>query len=312
MYTLQQSVNWAQSFIEGLPLTAWIGNEPAVSIANIVRSIIMNAPFTWPWNRTEDSSTSTVAGTQDYTINLTDFAYLEKVTLVDAAGNCWEVPNVSNTNTIGKASAITSQQSRPTSCAVKSYIPGTSVSIRFLPVPSAIYTINLTYQKLPTPVGPYIITSVANSVGADATYTGIFTPAAFPSGSTVTITGFVTNPTNNGTFSVVSATSTNLVVANAAAVAESASASVFNGNWFPIPDSFIDIFNTLFLAEAFQAQDDARAQVYRQRGAASLLSKAEGLTDMEVNAFMMQFLQREAQMMSKQLRTQQGNQARGV
>jgi hypothetical protein len=312
VYTLQQSINFAQAFIEYSPLSAGTGFEPAVSSANAIRSMIMNAPFTWPWNRAEDSSTPTVAGTQDYTINLTDFSYLEKVSLTDASGNVWEVKDVYNTNALPMISSVTAQRQRPVSCAVKSYIPGTSVSIRFSGVPEAIYTITLTYQKLPIAFGPYVISSVANSSGSNAAYTGIFNSSSFPAGATATITGFVVNAGNNGSFSVISCTPTVLTVANSVAVAESASASVFNGNWFPIPDSFIDIFNTLFLGEAFQSVDDTRGQQYRQRGALTLLSKAEGLTSMQRSAFLQQFLARDAQALDAQIRTQQGNQARGV
>lgn len=66
------------------------------------------------------------------------------------------------------------------------------------------------------------ITSVASSTGV---YTGTFPEfASFPVGGKVTITGFVTNPGNNGTFKIVSATSTTLTTSNTASVSESASA----------------------------------------------------------------------------------------
>ena len=389
MYTLQDSINWAQSFIEYSPLTAGTGSEPAVSIATIVRNTILNAPLIWPWNRAEDSSLVTVAGTQDYTVALTDFGYLEKVSFLDSAGESFEVKDVFNTMVLGKvtAAANSAGRGRPSSVCVKSVIPGTSVTLRFLAVPNAVYTATLTYQKLAIPFGSYGITSVAtaagtltlsqvtvagasttytgtitggaanafagmtfvitgfvnavnnititvtastattlvctttaqvneinagSAAGGQAVYTGVFNPATFPAGSSASITGF-SNAVNNGTFSVVSATATRLVVVNPAAVIETIAATVFNGNWSPIPDSYMDIFNNLFLAEAFEAVDEqTSAQMYRQRGIAALLGKSEGLSEMQVNMFLAQYLSRSTQAVATQLRTQIGNQARGI
>ncbi len=62
------------------------------------------------------------------------------------------------------------------------------------------------------------VTSVASSTGV---YTGTFPEfASFPVGGKVTITGFVTNTVNNGTFTIVSATSTTLTTSNTASIAE--------------------------------------------------------------------------------------------
>jgi hypothetical protein len=239
-YTLLQSVNFAQPFIEYAPLTAGASNEPAISIGSMVRNTLLNPPFTWGWNRAEDSSTSTVAGTQDYTINLTDFAYLEKVALTDVTGNVFELKDVYNTNALAKGTATAGARQRPNSVSVKSVSFSTSVSIRFMGVPDAVYVITLIYQKLSLP----------------------FTATS--------------------------------------------------GTWSPIPDSFIDVFNNLFLAEAMESVDDARGSVYRQRGVAALLAKAEGLTDMQRSAFIQQYQALNSQMTAAQLRTQQGSQARGI
>lgn len=67
------------------------------------------------------------------------------------------------------------------------------------------------------------VTSVATGTGV---YTGTFTEfASYKAGMQVTVSGFVTNAANNGTFTVVSATATTLTTNNAASVSESASAS---------------------------------------------------------------------------------------
>jgi hypothetical protein len=247
-YSLQETINWSETYIEYSPLVAGTGNEPAISIASTVRSTILNSPFTWPWNRAEyainapNTPASLTAGTQDYTFEITDFAYLEKVSLLTADGTYgYEIQDIHNTNILGIAGTSAAAQAQPNSASVKFYTPGTSVSLRFLSVPDQAYTGIITYQQLPLP-----FTSLA-------------------------------------------------------------------GFWAPIPDSFIDIFNNLFLAEAMEVVDDARGQYYRQRGIAALLAKAEGLSQMQINAFLAQWTARgTSQQMSAQLRTNQGNQARGI
>ena len=150
MYTLTQSINWSQPYIEYVPLNAGTAWEPALSVATMVRNSILNPPFTWPFNRNEYTSLSLVQGTQDYTASITDFAYLEKVSLLNADGFGYELDDVYNTNILGVPS-LTNGQGQPNSCAVRYYVPSTSVSLRFLSVPEQAYTTILTYQKLPLP-----------------------------------------------------------------------------------------------------------------------------------------------------------------
>jgi hypothetical protein len=79
-----------------------------------------------------------------------------------------------------------------------------------------------------------------------------------------------------------------------------------------IPDWYSDIYNNLFLAEAFTVADDTRATYYRQRGVAALLAKAEGLTAMQRNVVLAQWGDKDAQALVRQLQTQQGQQAQAV
>lgn len=386
MYTLQNSIDYAQPFVEYMPLNAGVGFNPAVTIGTITRNTILNAPFTWGWNRTQDTSLTLVAGTQDYTVNLTDFGFLEKVAVTDPTTNeIFELKDVYNTAALSKTTAVAAQRQRPSGVAVQTVTYGTSLGLRFMGIPDKAYPVTLIYQKLPIPFGSYSISSVANAAGVftltqvtvsgatttytgtitggaanafvgmtfvitgfsngvnnititvtastattlvctttaqtnethagtasgnQAVYTGIFNAASFPLGSTATIIGF-SNANNNGNFSVVLASATRLIVINPSATAEGISASVFNGNWSPIPDSFVDIFNTLFLAETLQMADDVRAMQYRQRGIAALLAKSEGLSDMQKNAYYEQTLALIRQATSSGIRNQQGNAARG-
>jgi len=79
-----------------------------------------------------------------------------------------------------------------------------------------------------------------------------------------------------------------------------------------IPYSYIDVFNNLFLSDAFNFSNDERSAPYRQRGMAALLSKAEGLTEMQRSEILGYSMQNDLQTMAANLRTQQASQARGA
>jgi len=308
--TLQGTINWAQPYIEYSPLTAGIGSEPAITVASIIRNTMLTAPMTWSWNRKEDTSKQTVVNTQDYIYtNLPDFGFLEKCSLVDSQGNVREIKDVYNTAALSKGGA----QQPPQAVAVILNNPGVQFTIRFMGIPDDIYTIILTYQTLPVQFASFVVTSASTASGGQTTYQGIFNTLAFPTGQVVSITGF-TNAGNNGTFVVVSSTLTALVVSNPNGVSETpaTSAGAVNQGWSPIPDSYSDIYNNLFLGEAFAAVDDARAQIYRQRGVVAFLAKQEGLTDTQKNIFAQQWMAMSKEWAWSSLRLQQGIQASGI
>ena len=308
--TISTTVNWAQAFIQYSPLTAGTGSEPSISIASMIRNSILNAPMTWSWNRFEDSSVTTTTVDQDYSVPLTNFGFLETVSLTDPKGNIQQVKDIYNTTALSK----NTQTQRPSAACVIANTPGTSIKIRFNSVPDQIYKVNLTYQGIAVQFGPFVVNSAGNAAGGNTAYVGIFTPASFPANATATIAGFTTAG-NNGTFLVVSCTSTILTVANVGGVSETPAggATAINGSWAPIPDQYSDVYNNLYLAEAFQAaSEDAEAARYRQRGVAALLAKAEGLTQTQINIFRQQWLARDSESAAVALRTQQGNAARGI
>lgn len=308
LYTLQQSINWAKTFIEYSPLTAGTGFEPSASTASMIRSTITNAPFSWSWNRSENSVTSTVQGQQDYTVSIPSFGFLEKASLYNATSSRYhEITNVLNTDALSQDQ----NQSRAVNISVIGITIGTSVKFRLTPVPDQVYTLYLTYQNRIPSFGPYVITAVGAASGSNTTYTGLFDPLSFPTAAIATMVG-CTTPANNGAFVVVSCSGTSLVVANAGGVAESeTAASAQNLAWI-IPDSFIDVYNALFMAEAYANVDDNRSQAYRSRGVAALLGKAQGLTDMQRNVFMSTYLGQNASSIAVGIKAQQGQQARSV
>ena len=191
----------------------------------------------------EDSSTSTVAGTQDYTIPLKDFGFLEKVSLTDSTGAVWPINDIYNTGVLGIADATINKQGRPNAVSVNSVTYGTNLKLRFMGCPDQAYLITLTYQKLVVPM--------------------------------TTLTGAT-------------------------------------GTWV-IPDQYQDIYNFLFLAEAMSVVDDAREVTYRRQGIAALLSKAEGLNDMQRNVFLDQYWMRQGRPdAAGPLKVQQSAQARAI
>jgi len=240
--TIQNSIDFAQPFIQYSPLAVGTANQPAIGIANDIQYMVVSAPFTWGWNRKEDSSLLTVPGVQDYTVPLTDFAFLETVTIIDSSGVAFEVDDVYNTRVLGVTDSTPNKRSRPNAACILSVVYGTSVKLRFMGSPDKAYSIVLSYQKLVTPM--------------------------------VALTGAT-------------------------------------GTW-TIPDHFQDIFNNLFIGEAMAVVDEVRANVYRQRGVTALLSKSEGLDEMQKNAFLEHFWRRDERQAVSNLRAQQSQQARGV
>lgn len=304
--TLQSTLNWALPYIEYSPMTAGTNNEPAISIASMIRNSMFSPPITWSFNRVEDSTKSTQVGVQDYTYTNTNFGFLEKASLIDSNNQAIEIKDVYNTAALSQGG----DQQQPHAIAVILNNPGTSFKIRFMGIPDQIYQIVLTYQMLPIQFQTFSVTSASTS-GGQTTYQGIFNPLSF--GSLVTISGFI-NAGNNGSFSIISVTSTAIVVTSSSGVNETPAtpAIAINGTWAPIPDSYSDIYNNLFLGESLAVVDDARAQIYRQRGVAAFLAKAEGLTDTQKNIFAQQWLAQGREQSSVVLKLQQGVQGRGL
>jgi hypothetical protein len=142
-YTLAKTINWAQPYIQYSPLTAGVGSEPAISIASMIQTMIMSAPFSWSWNRAEDSSFTLTKNNQDATLAIANFGFLEKASLTDTNGKIWEIKDIYNTDALAKSTTL----ARPQAISVFNEVPGTSVTFRLSAVPDASYTLNIVYQK---------------------------------------------------------------------------------------------------------------------------------------------------------------------
>jgi hypothetical protein len=241
-YTLQNSITWSQSFIGDLNPTVYTGSEPALTTANTIVALMLNPPFTWPWNRATTSTTLT-AGTQDYSVTISNFGFLEKVSLSLTSGSPpstsqWEIQNVYNNKALGP----TNQQGRPDNVSVQLQ-DDAGATFRFLNLPDQSYIATFIFQE-----SPVFFTAVTQDWNTQC----------------------------------------------------------------GIPYSFMDIFNALFLSEMFQFSNDERSTIYRQRGMAALLSKADGLTQMQKNEILGQYLQNDLQTLVNNLKAQQASQARGI
>jgi hypothetical protein len=312
--TLTGTLNWSLPFFEYQPMTAGINLEPAITNASVIRNTIMTPPMTWPWNRVEDSSQSTTLVTgsqtnfnQDYVYQITNFGFLEKCSVIDSTGRPWEVPTVYNTAALAKGGA----SQRPTQVAVIANNPGVGFTIRFMGIPDQVYQIVLTYQTLAVQFAAAPITSVVTASGGNTQYIGTFNPALLIAGQSALVANLKI-AANNGSFPIVSCNATTLVLANPSGAAETDPGLAINQSWAPIPDSYSDIYNNLFLGEAFAAVDDVRSEIYRRRGVAAFLAKQDGLTDTQKNVFAQQWLSQAREAASVTLKLQQGTQGRGI
>jgi hypothetical protein len=123
MYSLEQSIGWAQSYVEGLPLSAFGGGgggEPAQTIASMVQAFILaSPPIVWAFNRSHDDSITTAVGQQDYDTGILDFGFLEKCSLqvTDESGKYYELKDIYNNEPLAKSTT----QARPAAIAVQDF-----------------------------------------------------------------------------------------------------------------------------------------------------------------------------------------------
>ena len=82
--------------------------------------------------------------------------------------------------------------------------------------------------------------------------------------------------------------------------------------WFPIPDSFSDVYNNLCLGYYMDSCQDPRAPQYISRGIAGLLARSQGLSQMDKAVFAASYMNYTAAELLNQLKVQQGQQAQGA
>ncbi len=140
--TIQATINAVQSSLGYWVPTVGTSNEPAITSANNVQQVTLAPPFKWSWNRSSFTLT-TVVGTQDYTVSVADFGYLETATISYPGATRIVSLNVLNHSPLGES---IDQQVPATICVLQNTV-GTSIKVRFLGVPNKIYSVVGWYQK---------------------------------------------------------------------------------------------------------------------------------------------------------------------
>jgi hypothetical protein len=272
---------------------------------------MLTAPSAWYWNRAEDSTQFTQPSKQDYTYTIPNLGYIELVTLVDPNGKSFQIKDVYNYDALAPLGAGAVPQRPQAACLVFNTI-GSGFTLRFMGMPDQVYKIIITYQQASIQFQSFAISAVLLASGGQTTYNGVFNTLSFPLGSDVLVSS-CTTAANNGTFQVISVTTSQLVLNNPSGVAETAPAGAVatNIDWSPLPDTYSDIYNNLFLGESMAMVDDMRSTVYRHRGVAAFLAKAEGLTDTQKNIFAQQWIVQGREASTVALKLQQATSLRG-
>ncbi len=138
--TLQDTVNLAQIFVRNAPLTGINGvtDEPALSIANTVASLMLSPPLDWPWNSSVASGAMTV-GTQDTSIPIANFGWLTGASIA-YGGKTYQLE-------LRDDLSLETNQQRPAYVCTKSTDGAGNWTFRVLPAPDQAYTLTVQYQQ---------------------------------------------------------------------------------------------------------------------------------------------------------------------
>ena len=284
--TIQGTLNWASAFILNRPSIGVSGTyqEPALTIANLIMSTVLSPPFAWSWNRNTTTFT-TVAGTSDYTVAMSDFGWLEKATRSNNALNppIVELQIVTNLAAAGR-------QNPPFKIALFSDDNAGNYVFRLLSVPDAVYTITLTYQKAPILATSLYsaslgsITSIAAASGTTAVYTasgGVTGGNANGLQNTYIFVSGATNSLNNGLYYATASSSTTVTLQNPNAVLQSGAGGIITSatSWAPIPDKYNFLYERGMKAHLNAMYDAATYAMELQIFFRQLVGVSEGLSD---------------------------------
>jgi hypothetical protein len=149
---VQDTANYIQPFCRYQVANIGTNNMPMIGIVNIVRNIMLAAPFTWRFNRklfTMIGPQGLVLGQQDYSVSVTDLGFIENVVVTDPTvtigTNTWSLKDVYN----NIALPVSNTQSRPEAVSIHSDDGAGNLVLRFSPVPNKAYNVAITYQKAP-------------------------------------------------------------------------------------------------------------------------------------------------------------------
>jgi hypothetical protein len=304
-HTLLQTIDWAQSFVNYLPLTVGTGNNPALTNANNILQLFLSPDvMTWSWNR-GTTSFQTVIGQQDYVVNITNasvptFGYLETASLQP----CAAITNVAGSGTVATITAPNAFSAGST--VTITGLTHTAFNVTNAPILTATATqftfASSTSQSSTADTGLAVsgtifqIKDIKNSEPLSKSSDG-----ARPNSIAVQYDDGAGNITFRF-MSVPNATFLCVLDFQQAAVPFTTTSST----WGTIPDKYAYIYNRGFLAETLEPVDAQRAQTEKQRFILSLVSIAEGLEMQDKAIFVAQYLNIDAQTAASMLDTQQG------
>lgn len=273
--TLQNSVNFASIYTRLNPLVGVGGvvGEPAITIGNIVRGMILGPPFAWRWNRASTAFLATI-GVQDYT--LTAWQALTGIAanriFLDANGNqqattvggitggtipTWNTA-LNGTTTDGSVTWV-NQGSISNLSSVTSF-----TSLGWLEKAVAIdksgnaheLTIQLNSAQNGTQNQPFILSPIVED----------------PANGRVTFR-IQPPPDQNYTIYLIYQQASPTFVA-------------LTDTWSPIPDYFSYLYTQGFLSKTYEYLSDERYGSATQMFVKFLVAANEGLTESQVNIFL--------------------------
>lgn len=304
--TLQGSINWAQCFGKFKPLTIGASNEPALTCANILLTTILGGPFKWPWNRNTVSFLA-AQGVQDNSVAVTDFGFIETASFISAAS----ITNTALTSNVATYTAPNTFKVGDTATVIGTTNGAGVFNVTLQPIIAATpasFSIALVNANIASAAdtgtataGNVIeVTEIRNRLGTGKEQGPPATIAAQMDDNAGHIT-FRTLPAPDGVYQI------NVIYQKKPALLTAPTST-----WAPIPDQYSQIYQWGFLALMAAFWEDPRYPMFNQKFVAGLLSAAEGLSEEEVNTFLLGW-QDAANMASvAAMKHQQGIQGRGM
>ena len=314
--TLQNTIDYTKPYLNWANLAIGVNNEPAISAANLTLQTIVGPPFIWPWNRAK-TNFQTIQGVQDYTMNITQFGFLETASLQMCANITSVVANgttavfqavnnfgggaidgfsdsagssgtaqvvISGCTTTGLNGTQTMISSTPTSFTINTSITVTESESNAIATAGKVFPLELKWGAITdaTEQGrpQFIATQFSNESGVSFTLRLLSVPDT-------TYQVYLTYQQSPTLFTSLGLT-------------------------WGIPDQLEYIYTYFFMFLVFDYFDDPRAARYRQLAVAALLSRADGLELTDRNLFLGNWLPLMAQEMESTESTQQATQARGL
>lgn len=326
---LVDTINWAKAFVGFADLAIGKNAEPALSIANIVLQTITGPPFLWAWNRNKQQFFLT-PGTQDYLQTFSDWGFLEVLSVQagfavlqssstgsGVATYLVDVPNYPtpsvNPFVVGQFVTVTGSKNTPALNVLN--VPVIAIGTVVTTPADTVYSFSVQQTGLNAPGFSEVPTCVATIFGnkaypCEVKYEAI--TEATEQGRPMIVGQHLSDSGDSGSIvfrflSVPDVTYSAVVTYQKSLPTFSSVASLWN-----IPDYLEYVFNYGFLGLVLDYFDDPRAAHYHQMFIATLLGRAEGLSSMDKNMFLGNWLALQNQFAGAAAKTQQGIQARGT